>query len=240
MKIEGIRQLDQNFYDTIVVRNGEIKVNGKVLDTVTLGKSFSESLRGKSDEEIKNAVIEYFLRYNRINFISSDFSRINGLMFYVGSQSEKLLIIDNDEMSESKAKILRRYISDRDNFLYNSTASTYTINTNYANSSSYNITRDGNIRFNLARESTGIPQYESEFLERFINHIFGDEYIKVIPRGKKELEDGVELVSGEKRVIAKVFTKDLMKKVDEHNKKCDFIRKEKEEAMKLQLKMEGF
>lgn len=240
MKIEGIRQLDQNFYDTIVVRNGEIKVNGKVLDTVTLGKSFSESLRGKSDEEIKNAVIEYFLRYNRINFISSDLSRINGLMFYVGSQSEKLLIIDNDEMSESKAKILRRYISDRDNFLYNSTASTYTINTNYANISSYNTTREGNIRFNLARESTGIPQYESEFLERFINHIFADEYIKVIPRGKKELEDGVELVSGEKRVIAKVFTKDLMKKVDEHNKKCDFIRKEKEEAMKLQLKMEGF
>ena len=161
-------------------------------------------------------------------------------MFYVGSQSEKLLIIDNDEMSESKAKILRRYISDRDNFLYNSTASTYTINTNYANSSSYNTTREGNIRFNLARESTGIPQYESEFLERFINHIFDDEYIKVIPRGKKELEDGVELVSGEKRVIAKVFTKDLMKKVDEHNKKCDFIRKEKEEAIKLQLKMEGF
>lgn len=240
MKIEGIRQLDQNFYDTIVVRNGIIKVNGKLLDTITLGNSFSESLRGKSDKEIKDAVIEYFLRYNRINFISSDFSRINGLMFYVGSQSEKLLIIDNDEISESKAKILRRYISDRDNFLYNSSASTYSINTNYANSSSYNITRDGNIRFNLARESTGIPQYESEFLERFINHIFGDEYIKVIPRGKKELEDGVELVSGEKRVIAREFTKDLMKKVDEHNKKCDFIRKEKEEAMKLQLKMEGF
>ena len=43
---------------------------------------------------------------------------------------KKLLIIDNDEMSESKAKILRRYISDRDDFLYNSTASTYTINTN--------------------------------------------------------------------------------------------------------------
>lgn len=240
MKIEGIRQLDQNFYDTIVVRNGIIKVNGKLLDTVTLDNSFSESLRGKSDKEIKDAVIEYFLRYNRINFISSDFSRINGLMFYVGSQSEKLLIIDNDEMSESKAKILRRYISDRDDFLYNSCASTYSINTNYANSSSYNTTREGNIRFNLARESTGIPQYESEFLERFINHIFGDEYIKVIPRGKKELEDGVELVSGEKRVIARVFTKDLMKKVDEHNKKCDFIKKEKEEAMKLQLKMEGF
>ena len=240
MRIEGIRQLDQNFYDTIVVRNGIIKVNGKLLDTVTLGNSFSESLRGKSDEEIKDAVIEYFLRYNRLNFISSEFSRINGLMFYVGSQSEKLLIIDNDEMSESKAKILRRYISDRDDFLYNSCASTYSINTNYSNSSSYNTTREGNLRFNLARESTGLPQYESEFLEKFINHIFGDEYIKVIPRGEKELEDGVELVSGEKRVIARVFTKDLMKKVDEHNKKCDFIKKEKEEAMKLQLKMEGF
>ena len=46
MRIEGIRQLDQNFYDTIVVRNGIIKVNGKLLDTVILGNSFSESLRG--------------------------------------------------------------------------------------------------------------------------------------------------------------------------------------------------
>ena len=69
MKIEGIRQLDQNFYETITVRDGVIKVSGKVLDTVTLCKSFSESLRGKSDEEIKNAVIEYFMDYNRLNFI---------------------------------------------------------------------------------------------------------------------------------------------------------------------------
>ena len=240
MRIEGIKQLDQNFYDTIVVRNGEIKVNGKVLDTVTLGKSFSESLRGKSDEEIKNAVIEYFLEYNRINFVSSDFSRMNGSMFYVGSQSGKLLIIDNDEMSEGKAKVLRRYVNDRDSFLYNSCADTYSINTNYGNTSSYTITRDGNLKFNLARESTGIPQYESKFLERFINHIFADEYIRVIQRGNKELEDGVELVSDKKRVIARVLTKDLMKKVEEHNRKCDFVRKENEDALKMQLKMEGF
>lgn len=240
MRIEGIRQLDQNFYDTIVVRNGEIKVNGKVLDTVTLGKSFSESLRGKSDEEIKNAVIEYFLEYNRINFVSSDFSRMNGSMFYVGSQSGKLLIIDNDEMSEGKAKVLRRYVNDRDSFLYNNCADTYSISTNYGSTSSYTITRDGNLKFNLARESTGIPQYESKFLERFINHIFVDEYIRVIQRGNKELEDGVELVSDKKRVIARVLTKDLMKKVEEHNRKCDFVRKENEDALKMQLKMEGF
>ena len=240
MRIEGIKQLDQNFYDTIVVRNGEIKVNGKVLDTVTLGKSFSESLRGKSDEEIKNAVIEYFLEYNRINFVSSDFSRMNGSMFYVGSQSGKLLIIDNDEMSEGKAKVLRRYVNDRDSFLYNNCAETYSINTNYGSTSSYTITRDGNLKFNLARESTGIPQYESKFLERFINHIFADEYIRVIQRGNKELEDGVELVSDKKRVIARVLTKDLMKKVEEHNRKCDFVRKENEDALKMQLKMEGF
>lgn len=240
MRIEGIKQLDQNFYDTIVVRNGEIKVNGKVLDTVTLGKSFSESLRGKSDEEIKNAVIEYFLEYNRINFVSSDFSRMNGSMFYVGSQSGKLLIIDNDEMSEGKAKVLRRYVNDRDSFLYNNCADTYSISTNYGSTSSYTITRDGNLKFNLARESTGIPQYESKFLERFINHIFVDEYIRVIQRGNKELEDGVELVSDKKRVIARVLTKDLMKKVEEHNRKCDFVRKENEDALKMQLKMEGF
>lgn len=31
-----------------------------------------------------------------------------------------------------------------------------------------------------------------------------------------------------------------MKKVEEHNRKCDFVRKENEDALKMQLKMEGF
>ena len=82
MKIEGIRQLDQNFYDTIVVRNGIIKVNGKLLDTVTLGNSFSESLRGKSDEEIKDANILDEPRYVEDDWlVSGDFDLDRTTMF---------------------------------------------------------------------------------------------------------------------------------------------------------------
>lgn len=240
MKIDGIKQLDQNFYETIIVRDGEIKINGKILDTVTLGTSFSESLKGKSDEEIKMAVIEYFLTYNRLNFVSDDFSRSNGSMYYAGSMCGKLLIIDNDQMTEGKEKILKRYINDRDRFLYNTEATTYSIYNNYGKTSSYSSTKEGSLRFTLARENQSLPKNESEFLERFLNHIFGDEYITVVPRGTKELDDGVELRGNKKRVIARMLTKELMDKIDEHNKKWAFIKKEREEAMKLQLKMEGF
>lgn len=241
MKIEGIRQLDQNFYDTIVVRNGEIKVNGKVLDTVTLGKSFNESLRGKSDEEIKNAVIEYFLEYNCINFVSSDFSRINGSIFYVGSQSGKLLIINDETTLVEKTKVVNKYVRDRYYFLYNHPSDIYGLNVNYGDTSSYSLTRSGSVKFNLSFKNGKLPECESTFVETFLNEIFGDEVITVVkPKNGEEYNSNYELVGNGKRVILGMMNKDILKKVEKHNKKCEKIRKEREEIRKLQLKMEGF
>ena len=37
-----------------------------------------------------------------------------------------------------------------------------------------------------------------------------------------------------------MMNKDILKKVEEHNKKCEKMKKENEEIRKLQLKMEGF
>lgn len=241
MKIEGIRQLDQNFYETITVRYGVIKVSGKVLDTVTLGKSFSESLRGKSDEEIRKAVIEYFMDYNRLNFISDDFSRVTGPIYYVGSESGKLLLI-NDQTSEGeKKRIIDKYVRDRYYFLYNHPSDMYGLNVNYGDTSSYSITRSGSVKFNLSRNNGILPEYESTFVERFLDEIFRDEVITVVkPKNDEKYKSNYELVANGKRVILGMMNKDILKKVEEHNRKCDFVRKENEDALKMQLKMEGF
>lgn len=241
MKIEGIRQLDQNFYETITVRDGVIKVSSKVLDTVTLGKSFSESLRGKSDEEIRKAVIEYFMDYNRLNFISDDFSRVTGPIYYVGSESGKLLLINDQTSEEEKKRIIDKYVRDRYYFLYNHPSDMYGLNVNYGDTSSYSITRSGSVKFNLSRNNGILPEYESTFVERFLDEIFRDEVITVVkPKNDEKYKSNYELVANGKRVILGIMNKDILKKVEEHNRKCDLVRKENEDALKMQLKMEGF
>lgn len=241
MKIEGIRQLDQNFYETITVRDGVIKVSGNVLNTVTLGKSFSDSLRGKTDEEIRMAVIEYFMNYNRINFISDDFSRVTGPIYYVGSESGKLLLINDQTSEEEKKRILDKYVRDRYYFLYNHPSDIYGLNVNYGDTSSHSITRSGSVKFNLSRNNGKLPEYESDFVETFLNEIFRDEVITVIkPKDAEDYNSNYELVANGKRVILGMMNKDILKKVEEHNKRCIKVNKEKDEIKKLQLKMEGF
>ena len=241
MKIEGIKQLDQNFYETITVRDGVIKVSGKVLDTIHMNKSFTDSLRGKSDEEIRRIIIEYFMNYNRLNFVSDDFSRVTGPVYYVGSESGKLLLI-NDQTSEvEKAKILSKYVRDRYYFLYNHPCDTYGLNVNYGDTSSYSITRSGSVKFNLSRKNGKLPEYESTFVETFLDEVFKDEVITVVkPNKGEEYNSNYELVGNGKRVILGMMNKDILKKVEEHNKKCEKARKEREAAKKMQLKMEGF
>ena len=241
MQIEGIKQLDQNFYETITVRDGVIKVSGKVLDTIHMNKSFTDYLRGKSDEEIKRSIIEYFLNYNRLNFVSDDFSRITGPIYYVGSESGKLLIINDETTLVEKTKILNKYVRDRYYFLYNHPCDMYGLNVNYGDTSSYSLTRGGSVKFNLSRKNGKLPECESTFVETFLNEIFGDDVITVVkPKNGEEYNSNYELVGNGKRVILGMMNKDILKKVEEHNKKCEKIRKEKEELIKLQLKMEGF
>lgn len=240
MRIEGVKQLDQNFYETITVRDGIIKVSGKVLDTIHMSKSFTDSLRGKSDEEIRMAIIEYFMNYNRLNFISDDFSRITGPIYYVGTESGKLLLINDKTTETEKMRILNKYIRDRYYFLYNHPCDIYGLNVNYGETSSYFITRSGYVKFNLSRDKDKLPEYENVFVETFLDEIFKDEIVTVVkPKNGEDYKSNYELVGNGKRVILGMMNKDILKKVEEHNKKCEKMKKENEEIRKLQLKMEG-
>ncbi len=241
MIIEGVKLLDQNYYETITVRDGVIKVGGKLLNTIHMNKSFTESLRGKTDEEIRVAVIEYFMNYNKLNYVSNDFSRITGYMSYAGSESGKLLIIDDKISEEEKTKILNKYIRDRYSFLYNHPCDVYGLNVNYGDTSSYAVSRSGSVKFNLAQTNNKLPIYENAFIEEFLDQVFGNEIIEVVkPKKYEEHVSNYKLVGNDKVVILGMMNKEIMKKVDEHNKKCARIKKENEDALIMQLKMEGF
>ena len=240
MKIQGLKQLDQNSYDSISISEDRAVISGKEIKTVPLMARFSDQLRGKTDKEIQNLIVDQFLDYSRISYVSDDYSRLRGNVVYAGTEPGRLLILNDVADEEMKAKILEKYIKSRRAFLYNNCNNTYSLMINYGKTSSYCITREGTIKFNLSKTGKDLTEFEIPFIEEFLDYVFGSETITMETHENKGIEDGVYLVGNNKRVIAAVINKDIRKKIEEHNERCEKERLERETAMKLQMKMEGF
>lgn len=60
MKIQGLKQLDQNSYDSISISEDRAVISGKEIKTVPLMARFSDELRGKTDKEIQNLIVANF------------------------------------------------------------------------------------------------------------------------------------------------------------------------------------
>ena len=70
MELNGVRYLDANDYYRIVIteeENLKIDTNGKMLYKSCIEQnSFSRSLFGKTNYEVINYIVNYFLNYNRV------------------------------------------------------------------------------------------------------------------------------------------------------------------------------
>ena len=110
MKIQGLKQLDQNSYDSISISEDRAVISGKEIKTVPLMARFSDELRGKTDKEIQNLIVDQFLDYSRISYVSDDYSRLRGNVVYAGTEPGRLLILNDVADEEMKAKILEKYI----------------------------------------------------------------------------------------------------------------------------------
>ncbi len=240
MQIQGLKQLDQNNYDSISISEDKIIISGKEIKTVSLMTRFSDELKDKTYKEIQNLIVEHFLDYSRVNYISEDYSRLRGNVVYAGTGPGRLLILNNVTDEEIKTKILEKYIRSRKDFLYNNYSDKYSLMINYGKSSSYSITREGTIRFNLSKTDKEISDFELSFIEEFLDYVFEKETIVIETYENNGIEDGVYLIGNNKRVIVSAISKDIMKKINEHNERCEKEKLEIEEAMKLQMKMEGF
>lgn len=240
MKIQGLKQLDQNSYDSISISEDRAIISGKEIKTVPLMVRFSDELRGKTDKEIQNLIVEQFLDYSKVSYISDDYSRLRGNVVYAGTEPGRLLILNDVADEEMKTKILEKYIKSRRDFLYNNCNDTYSLMINYGKTSSYSITREGTIKFNLSRTGKDLTEFEIPFLDEFLDYVFGSETITIETHENKGIDDGVYLVGNNKKVIAAVINKEIMKKIEEHNERCEKEKLEREAAMKLQMKMEGF
>ena len=105
MKIQGLKQLDQNSYDSISISEDRAVISGKEIKTVPLMARFSDELRGKTDKEIQNLIVDQFLDYSRISYVSDDYSRLRGNVVYAGTEPGRLLILNDVADEEMKAKI---------------------------------------------------------------------------------------------------------------------------------------
>lgn len=75
MKINGLKHLNSNFYDSIMFRDCgiELKVDVKnkdVVETIKTTPSFFDSIKDLSDKEKVSVIVKYFLRNNQISCLN--------------------------------------------------------------------------------------------------------------------------------------------------------------------------
>lgn len=225
MKIVGKRYLDENFYKSIVINEDMIKI----------GSMDIADDKENSDVTDVNVmeVVNHFCDYSKLNLFYS----YNGAISAKG-ENGRTIVIDNKNSSEIKDIILRKYLFERENNLYNTNACEYhiSISDKY---SSYNTNqyRNSYVLFGL---DGVISQCEYDFICKMIDYVFEDELISIHGKTVKNGENSVILKGGNKKIILTVLTPQLIHKIDEHNKICNLDFKKRSEEMELQLKMEGF
>lgn len=161
MKIFGAEYLDSNDYKDILISNNIVISANEPYEAVHFSSSFTDPLKGKSDEDIIEEVIKYYLDYHTVTSISL----IDSDFFKVDSTSHVSLRVFRPVSLDIRKRIFNKYEQDRMSFLndvdFNS--SVFKISSSF-NCSSYDSS-NGQYNFNvLTSLSSGVYDYESVFL----------------------------------------------------------------------------
>lgn len=245
MKIEGIRKLDSNYYEDIIIRDGLVNIKGKKYSFIDYNnKSLSDNIKGLDDNGKTLEIVKYYLRNNTISSISereylSHYDKTFVGVSSLGKRSMYLQIPKNNEISNI---ITDKYMLDRYKTVYGREYERYEFDTKYKRSE-YKV-EDKVIKISLAHNDKGIPSFERIFFEELLLSLFKDSEVYVEPiyydlNGK----DGCE-----GQIFVGYFIKgtDKIIKVDGNlvkNPLSFIINKHNEEiknCKRLQLKMEGF
>lgn len=121
MKIVGLKRLDSNFYQKIIIYDDMITVLGidsnlTNVNELRVPRVFSSELEGLTDDEIIDKVVAYYLNYNKIIALSAKQDES-----FVGALSEcgKILEFRGENSKRLLKKITDRYYQDREEFFLN-------------------------------------------------------------------------------------------------------------------------
>lgn len=182
MKINGLKHLNSNFYDSIMIRNkaNEIQVDVKTEDKIkTLKSSYSffDRIKNLSDKEKVNEIIRYYLRYSNICGISNDYlSHYDGLFSVIEGTRNLFLQINKGQADDTIFdEIISKYEQDRMKYMNESTISNIAITTSIGSSSNYGYYKnecnnDEYIYLHLrGTVNNDLVEFEKKFLFDFIN-----------------------------------------------------------------------
>lgn len=175
MKINGLKHLNSNFYDSIMIRDRglELKVdvkNDNGVDTIKISPSFYDGLRDLSDKEKVSEIVRYFLRNNKIKYLDDRcyVLRYKGHFLKVGGSRDLFLQLSSDNVEKGLVKeIINKYVVDRNEFLFKN-QDIRNIEIFYGgNCPSYKVKEDI-LTIRLMSEGRKLCAFERNFLDWFI------------------------------------------------------------------------
>lgn len=120
MKVRGINYLDDNFYDSLIIKEGktglDIIAKGPDLNSKTISAiPVLKSLDRLSLEQLKNELIRYFIRYNKINLIEDNYVYHGKIYSKISSNRSNMLLSLNysDLNRELFNEVIDKYEQDR-------------------------------------------------------------------------------------------------------------------------------
>lgn len=185
MKFNGLKHLNSNWYDYIMIRNlniDEIKVNIKnelKIDTLKNKKTFYDTIKHLSEKEKIKEIIRYYLRNNKIYCLNDkcQLSHYNG--YFTVIEGERNLYLQLKEKTIDKEildEIIKKYITDRYEYLFNNDFGKIDIGCSYKESSYYiDIYRnevEKVLNINLKENNKKLLSFEENFIMNYINYLF--------------------------------------------------------------------
>lgn len=182
MKINGLKHLNDNFYDSIMIRN---KKDGLQVDVKNDTKNwnikkfvfFFDRIKNLNDKEKVDEIIRYYLRYSSINSISNEYlSHYYGLFSVIEGTRNLFLQINKGQADDTIFdEIINKYVMDRTKYLSESDISNIAITISISSGSNYGYYKnEGNneeyiylhLRGNANNE---LVDFENKFFIDFIN-----------------------------------------------------------------------
>lgn len=173
MKIKGLKYLNANNYNKIIIHDLNVTVYGNDINypTIKSEETISDELKKLADEEKIQIIIDYYLSYNKLYSIEE-----KDYLLVKSSSGKELKIYNCDE--NTKNIILDKYLRDRIEFLYNFEITNYNIELSNKETKYKYM---GNNRVNLTLMSNGLNlvNYEEKFIKNLIEDLFKEEIIRV-------------------------------------------------------------
>lgn len=250
MKIVGQKYLNRNDYSTITIGKDKITILGK--DSYPTikgdGTSITDEIKNLPLNEQVGEVVDYFLRYTTVcSIIDNDYVSGKKYVSVIGEGGKKLRFSSNLFKEDSK-KIIQKYVDDRRDVVFNSEVVEFDLNMESYGNVYYGYDDTGSkIKIGIGESSRRVMyDFDSEFISEFVKYIGeGEEVTFTLPERRFEMDTPavIYMHGPNKKVTIQNYIPLKNKVVSVASFYNSDVKRRKEierEAMKLQMKMEGF